>query len=124
MSKKSGEYNSLHRRSELQSLEEIVQLADKAGMEYARAKKEADRLELLKASKRAQTMERYDDGKHSETKLRRLAELDREYVAFLEKLSESKGEADKLRIRYESYKNLFEARRSMLSYRKAEMSLL
>ena len=33
-------------------------------------------------------------------------------------------DGDKLRIRYESYKNLFEARRSLLSYQKAEMKLL
>ena len=36
---------------------------------------------------------------------RRLTETDPEYVTFLEKLAAAKGECDKLRIRYESYKN-------------------
>jgi hypothetical protein len=53
-----------------------------------------------------------------------MTETDAEYVDFLEKLIAAKGECEKLRIRYESYKNLFEARRSLLSYQKAEMKLL
>ena len=59
-----------------------------------------------------------------EAKLRRLTETDAEYVEFIEKLAQAKGDSERLRIRYESYKNLFEARRSLLSYQKAEMKLL
>ncbi len=105
-------------------LEEIVHLANKVGLEYASAKKDADRLELLKPTIRARIMIRLDDGVLNETRLRRLTETDPEYVEFLEKMAETRGEADKLRVRYESYKNLFEAKRSLLSYHKAEMKLV
>lgn len=106
------------------TLEDIVTLANKIGLEYVKSKKDAEYYELMKASKRAECMEKYDDGKKSEAKIRRLAETDPDYVSFLEKLSKAKFECEQLKIRYESYKNLFEARRSMLSYQKAEMSLL
>ena len=106
------------------NLEEIVHVTNKIGMEYAVAKKLAEKLELMKPTERARAMERYDDGSMSEAKIRRLAEVDTEYISFLEKLSEAKAECEKLKIRYESYKNLFEARRSMLSYQKAEMKLM
>ena len=109
---------------EKMNLEDIVHVANKVGMEYAKAKKNAEHLELLKATKRAKAMLKYDDGKMSEAKIKRLAETDEDYVEFLVELSSAKSEAEKLRIRYESYKNLFEARRSMLSYQKAEMKLL
>ena len=105
-------------------LEEIVHLANKAGMEYVKAKREAERLELMKATVRAKISIRIDDGSYNETKLKRLTETDDEYIAFLEKLSDAKGDCERLRIRYESYRNLFEARRSMMSYQKAEMKLL
>jgi hypothetical protein len=105
-------------------LEEIVHLANKIGLEYVAAKRDAERLELLKPTVRAQVTLRLDDGNMSEARLRRLTETDPEYVNFLEKLVVAKGECDKLRIRYESYKNLFEARRSLLSYQKAEMKLI
>lgn len=106
------------------SLEEIVHLANKVGMDYAAAKKESDKLDLLKATFKARAMEKYDDGTRTEVKIRRLAEIDEEYVAFLEKLASSKADTERLRVRYDSYKNLFEARRSMLSYKKAEMNLV
>jgi hypothetical protein len=105
-------------------LEEIVHLANKVGLEYAAARKEADKLELLKPTIRARIMLRIDDGEMSESRLRRLTETDPEYVAFIEKMADSRGEAEKLRVRYESYKNLFEAKRSLLSYQKAEMKLV
>jgi hypothetical protein len=105
-------------------LEEIVHLTNKIGLEYAQAKKEADRLELLKPVIRARIAMRLDDGKISEVRLKRLTEIDAEYVGFIEQLSTAKGECDRLRVRYESYKNLFEARRSLLSYQKAEMKIL
>jgi hypothetical protein len=92
-------------------------------MEYVSFKKEADRLELMRASIRAKLMIRYDDDKISEAKIKRLAESDPEYIEFLEKLSTAKAEADRLKMRYDSYRNLFDARRSMLSYQKAEMKL-
>lgn len=105
-------------------LEDIVHLANKIGLEYAQAKREAERLDLLKATVRARVSIRLDDGELSEAKLRRMTETDDEYVSFIEQLAAAKGECGKLRIRYESYKNLFEARRSLLSYQKAEMKLL
>lgn len=105
-------------------LEEIVHLTNKIGLEYAQAKKEADRLELLKPVVRARIAMRLDDGKISEVRLKRLTEIDAEYADFIEQLSAAKGECDRLRVRYESYKNLFEARRSLLSYQKAEMKIL
>ena len=110
--------------SEKLGLEDIVHLANKIGLEYAAAKRDAERLDLLKPTVRARVSIRLDDGNLTEAKLRRLTETDQEYVAFIEQLAAAKGESDKLRIRYESYKNLFEARRSMLSYQKAEMKLL
>ena len=106
------------------TLEDIVTLANKIGLEYAKSKKTAEYYELMKPSKRAEFMEKYDDGKRTETKIRRLAEIDSDYVSFLNELSKAKFECEQLKIRYESYKNLFEARRSMLSYQKAEMNLI
>lgn len=105
-------------------LEEIVHIANRVGIEYADAKKDADRLDLLKATVRARIMLSLDDGDIAETKLRRLTECHTDYVKFIEELSDARGKAEKLRIRYESYKNLFEAKRSMLSYQKAEMKLI
>lgn len=105
-------------------LEEIVHVANRIGLEYANAKREAERLELLKPTVRARIAIRLDDTSISEAKLRRLTETDPEYIEFIEKLVVAKGESDKLRIRYESYKNLFEAKRSLLSYQKAEMKLI
>lgn len=106
------------------SLEDIVKMANDVGIQYADAKKKSERLELLRASVRAKIAIRFDDGTITETKLRRLTESDEEYINFIEELTDAKCDCEKLRIRYESYKNLFEARRSMLSYQKAEMNLL
>lgn len=105
-------------------LEEIVHIANKVGLDYVEAKKNAEYFELMKAPTRARIALRLDDGKMTENRLRRLAETDPEYLDFLEKLSTSKRESDRLKVRYESYKNLFEARRSLLSFQKEEMKLL
>ena len=105
-------------------LEDVVQLASRIGQEYARAKQISDRLELLKPTVRAKISIRHDVGDMTEAKLKRLTENDAEYVEFIEELATAKGNSEKLRIRYESYRNLFEAKRSMLSYKKAEMSIL
>lgn len=105
-------------------LEEIVRIANKVGLEYVDAKRDAEHYALIKNSVRARIMLRLDDGNMSEAKLTRLTETDQEYIDFIEKLADSRRECDRLRIRYESYKNLFEARRSVLSYQKAEMKLI
>jgi hypothetical protein len=105
-------------------LEEIVHLTNRVGLEYVLAKKEAERLDLLKNTVRARVTIRIDDGHLSEAKLRRMMETDAEYTDFLESLVNARADAERLRVRYESYKNLFEARRSLLSYQKAEMKLL
>jgi len=105
-------------------LEEIVHLTNKIGLEYAEAKKQLDKMELLKPTIRARITIRLDTGGLNETKLKRLTEVDEEYVAYMEELVETRSRCDKLKIRYESYKNLFDARRSLLSYQKAEMKLL
>lgn len=105
-------------------LEDIVHLANKVGLEYVSARKEAERLELLKNTVRARISIRLDDGEVTEAKLRRLMETDPEYTTFLDQLVTARAEAEKLRVRYESYKNLFDARRSLLSYQKAEMKLV
>jgi hypothetical protein len=105
-------------------LEEIVHLANRIGLEYVEAKKKAEHLELLRPTVRARIMLRFDDGKISEARLRRLGETDPEYTQFLEDYNQAWAEAERLKIRYDSYKNLFEARRSLLSYQKAEMKLL
>lgn len=106
------------------SLEDIVHITNRVGMEYMKIKKEADRLDLMKPTIRARMMIKHDDGKMSETKIKRIAETDEEYVEFLEQLAAKKSESEQLKMRYDSYKNLFDARRSMLSYQKAEMKLL
>ena len=105
-------------------LEDIVHLANKIGLEYVQARREAEKLELLKNSIRSKVSIRLDDGLMTEAKLKRLMEVDLEYLEFIEKLVAARAESEKYRIRYESYKNLFEARRSLLSYQKAEMKLL
>ncbi len=105
-------------------LEEIVYLSNKIGLEYADARERLDRLELMKPTIKARISMRLDDGRSSETKLRRATETDEEYIKHLEQLIEAKHQCEKLRIRYDSYKNLFDARRSLLSYQKAEMKLI
>jgi hypothetical protein len=106
------------------SLEEIVHIANKVGLEFVEAKRSAEYYVMMKPTIKAQIMLRIDDGKLTETRLARMAEVDPEYISFIEKLADAKRDADKLRVRYESYKNLFEARRSMLSYQKAELKLI
>jgi len=101
-----------------------VHLTNKIGLEYAEAKKQLDKMDLLKPTIRARITIRLDVGGLNETKLKRLTEVDEEYVAYMEELVETRSRCDKLKIRYESYKNLFDARRSLLSYQKAEMKLL
>lgn len=105
-------------------LEEIVHLANRVGLEYVTARKEAELLDMMKNTVRARISMRLDDGTLSEVKLRRLMEIEPEYEEFLVKLVSARAESEKLRIRYESYKNLFDARRSLLSYQKAEMKIL
>ncbi len=105
-------------------LEEIVHLCNKIGLEYALARRDAEKLELLKPSVKARISMRLDNGEISETKLRRFTEVDEEYLTFIHELTEARAKSEKLRIRYESYKNLFEAKRSLLSYQKAEMKLI
>ena len=117
--KKNADHNIGHL-----GLEEIVHITNKVGLDYVNAKKRADHLSLLKASRRPQVMLRLEDGKLSEAKLQRLADTDPEYLEFLEELTEAKRESERLKVRYDSYRNLFEAKRSILSYQKAEMSIL
>ena len=106
------------------SLEDIVHLANKIGLEFVNAKREAEFLDMMKATVKARITLRFDDGSMSEAKLRRMTDTDEEYVDFITKLANARRECERLRIRYESYKNLFDARRSLLSYQKAEMKLL
>jgi hypothetical protein len=108
------------------SLEEIVQLAHKIGMEYVEKRREAELLELLRSSKRAQIMNDLEASggsqkSFSETKLKRLAEAHPDYLALIHKIVDTRALADKLRIRYESYKSLFDAKRTMISLKKTEM---
>lgn len=127
MGKEFGSNKSLETESSKASnlgLEEIVHIANKVGLEFVEAKKNAEYYSLMKPTMKAKIMMRLDDGNLSEAKLLRMTETDSEYIEFLEKLSNAKREADKLKVRYESYKNLFEAKRSVLSYKKTEMSLL
>lgn len=105
-------------------LEEIVHIANKVGLAYVDAKKTAEYFELMKPTVRARVALRLDDGELSEAKLKRLTETDSEYLEFLEKLLEARRESDRLKVRYDSYKNLFDARRSLLSFQKEEMKLV
>lgn len=105
-------------------LEDIVHLANKIGLELVNAKKEFDILDHGKNTLRAQIISNLDDGTLSEAKLKRLSEIDSSYLEHMEKLINAKAEYEKLRIRYDSYKNLFDARRSLLSFQKAEMKLI
>ncbi|SME89623.1 hypothetical protein [Pseudobacteriovorax antillogorgiicola] len=105
-------------------LEEIVKLANKVGLEYVEAKKRAEYLELMKSPTKAKIAIKYDTGEHNEAKLKRLTETDPEYLSFIEQLAEARRDSDRLKVRYESYKNLFDARRSLLSYQKEEMKLI
>jgi hypothetical protein len=106
-------------------LEEIVHLANKIGMEYADAKSLFDRLDTMKNTVRARISLRIDpDGIMTEARLKRLTDLDPENVQYLTELLDAKRNVEKLKIRYDSYCNLFDAKRSLLSYQKAEMKLL
>lgn len=124
MSKVEQDRNSKEKSWDKLGLEEIVHITNKVGLAYVDAKKVAEHLELMKPVVRAQISLRLDDDKMSEAKLKRLTETDPEYVSFVEKLAEARRECDKLKVRYDSYKNLFDARRSLLSFQKEEMKLL
>jgi len=108
------------------ALEEIIQISNKIGLEYADKRKDAERLELLRTSIRAKIMNQIElkNEKIPEARLKRLAEADFEYMDLLEKIASTRAEAEKLRIRYESYKSLFDARRTMISYKKVELKSL
>lgn len=109
------------------SLEDIIVRANRIGVEYVEKRRESERLELLRPSVRAQVMNRIEASsteRLSESRLRRLAEADAEYLDHIERLAEARAEAEKLRVRYESYRNLFDARRTLISYRKAELRAL
>jgi hypothetical protein len=115
------------------SLEEIIQLANRIGLEFVDKRREAERLELLRTSIRAQLMNRIESeqaereaGEKSlpEAKLKRLAEAHPEYLELLDRIAQARAESEKLRIRYDSYRHLFEARRTMISYKKTEMKTL
>ena len=45
-------------------------------------------------------------------------------MQFLESIAHVRAESEKLRIRYESYRNLFDAKRTMISYKKTELKTL
>lgn len=107
-------------------LEEIIQLANKIGLEYVEKRKDAEKLELLRTSVRSKIMNRIEltTEKIPEARLKRLAEADPEYISMLEKIVAARAETEKLRIRYESYKSLFDARRTMISYKKIELKTL
>jgi hypothetical protein len=109
------------------TLEEIIHLANKIGLEHVEKRKDSERLELLRTSIRARIMNRLEAEsveRIPEARLKRLAEADPEYIQALEDIAKARGEAEKLRVRYESYRNLFEARRTMISYRKTELKTL
>jgi hypothetical protein len=108
------------------ALEEIIQISNRIGLEYAEKRREAERLELMRTSVRAQIMNRIEQSneKIPEARLKRLAEAHEEYTALLEKIATYRAEAEKLRVRYESYKSLFDARRTMISYKKVELQNL
>ena len=107
-------------------LEEIIHMANKIGLEYVDKRRDAERLELLRTSVRSATMNRIEQelGSVPEVRLKRLAEADAEYIRLLEDIAKSRAESEKLRIRYESYRNLFDARRTMISYKKTELKTL
>jgi hypothetical protein len=105
------------------SLEEIIQLAN------VDKRREAERLELLRTTVRSKIMNRIEAEAGAgvtlpEGKLKRLAEADAEYIELLEQISFMRAESEKLRIRYESYRNLFDAKRTMISYKKVELKTL
>lgn len=109
------------------NLEEIIHMANKLGLEYVEKRREAERLELIRTSVRSKIMNRLEEEgttKIPETRLKRLAEADAEYMQLLEEIAGARAESEKLRIRYESYRNLFDARRTLISYKKTELRTL
>ncbi len=105
------------------SLEDIIQLANRIGLEFADRRQQAERLELMRTPVRSKIMNELAQGdpKASESRLKRLAEGSDAYVSLLEEIVVARAEAERLRIRYESYRSLFEARRTLMSYKKAEL---
>src|SRR4051794_5647451 len=107
------------------SLEELTHHIHAAGMIYAQAKARYEKLELFKHSVKAWVMqsilEEAKDNKLSEARLTHLAEASKGYRGHLEKLATARQEYEIARVHYESLRNLFEAKRSQLSYLKAEM---
>lgn len=120
------EHTEAHQHKDL-SLEEIIHLANRIGLEHVDKRRDAERLELLRTSVRAKIMNRIEANaseKIPEARLKRLAEADSEYTLLLEEIAKTRGEAEKLRVRYESYRDLFDAKRTMISYKKTELKTL
>ena len=69
-------------------------------------------------------IEEKSDKNIAEAKLKRLAEADPEYLELLEHMASARAESEKLRVRYESYRSLFDAKRTMISLKKVEMKHL
>lgn len=109
-------------------LEDIISMANRIGLEYVDRRREAERLELMRTSVRSQLMNRIEEESTErsipEARLKRLAEAHPEYLDLLERIALTRAESEKLRIRYDSYRNLFEARRTLISYRKTELKTL
>lgn len=109
-------------------LEDIISMANRIGLEYVDRRREAERLELLRTSVRSQLMNRIEEESTEksipEARLKRLAEANPEYLELLERIAQTRAESEKLRIRYDSYRNLFEARRTLISYKKTELKTL
>lgn len=106
------------------NLEEMIHIANQIGLQYVEKRKHAERYELLRTPIRAKIMNRIEaewSGKIPESRLKRLAEADQEYIDLLEQIASSRAESEALRIRYESYRNLFEAKRTLISYKKTEL---
>jgi hypothetical protein len=108
-------------------LQEVVRQMHAAGLKYAKSKALLERLELTRSSVKARLMQKIlqtaGDGKISETRLLHQAEATPEYWSHLEQIAKAREDFEIHRIVYESLRALFDAKRSEMSYAKAEMNL-
>lgn len=115
-------------QSDLEVLADRIEAAGKLWVEY---KQVAARMEELKKTLKAQLSNRieadYEAKKEkapSEAKLDRLARGSDEYIAHVELMIENQQVAHIQFIEYEALKNLYEAKRSDMSFEKAKMGLI
>ena len=109
----------------MNDLENLVKQINEAGLAMVEAQLKASQLADDEKNFLATLMsdlEKAIDEKTSETKLERMARGSSEFRDYVRGRVLAQGEAQRLRVRYQSYQSLFEAKRSELALEREKIS--